>query len=127
MAQDCIKINGIEIWQPDSKELGYSFETTYTEDSTRTQDGVGHFTPLFTVEQLSYSASNVPAGKAAEILQQVAKGNNFTLHYYSLYHGAWKDGTFYVGKGNSNFNRLVLYDETVESLSFNMTGVNPID
>lgn len=126
MAQDRIKINGIDIFQPDSKELGYSFETTYSEDSTRTQDGVGHFTPLFTVEQLSYSASNVPVAKATEILQQVAKGGNFTLHYYSVYYGKWMDGTFYVGKGNSNFNSLVLYDETIESLSFNMTGVNPI-
>lgn len=126
MAQDRIKINGIEIWQPDSKELGYSFETTYSEDSARTQDGVGHFTPLFTVEQLSYSASNIPAYKASEILQNIAKGGNFTLHYYSLYYNEWRDGTFYVGKGNLDINSLVLNDETVEKLSFNMTGVDPI-
>lgn len=126
MAQDRIKINGIDIQQPDSGELGYSFETTYTEDSIRTQNGVGHFTPMFTVEQLSYSASHVPVAMAAEILQQVAKGGNFTLHYFSLYYGEWRDGTFYVGKGSSNFKHLVVNKESVETLSFNMTGVDPI-
>ena len=34
MAQDKIKMNGTVIWQPD-KDMGYSFETTYTEGSTR--------------------------------------------------------------------------------------------
>lgn len=126
MEQDRIRINGMDIWQPDSKELGYSFESTYSEDSTRTQDGVGHFTPLFTVEQLSYSASDIPVAEVAKILQAVAKGHNFTLHYYSLYYNEWRDGTFYVGRGNLDIKSLVVNDERVESLSFNMTGVDPI-
>lgn len=124
--QDLIKINGAEIFQPDSGNLGYSFETTYTSDSTRTQNGEGHFTPLFTVEQLSYKATDVPAKEVAKILQSVALGKKFTLHYYSLFYGGWRDGEFYVGKGQSNFSRLVLNDERVDSLSFNMTGVNPL-
>ena len=36
--QDVFKINGIVVAQPD-EELGYSWETTYTDDSTRTQTG----------------------------------------------------------------------------------------
>lgn len=59
MIQDRIKMNGTVIWQPD-KDMGYSFETTYTEGSTRSQAGEGHFTPMFTVEQYSYKASNIP-------------------------------------------------------------------
>lgn len=125
--QDKIKINGIEIHQPDRGNLGYSFETTYSDDSTRVQSGEGHFTPLFTVEQLSYSATNVPAAEASKILQAVGKGHCFTLHYYSLFYGEWRDAEFYVGKGQSNFDNLVLDEECVESLSFNMTGVKPID
>lgn len=121
-----IAINNIDIWQPDKGGLGYAFETTYTEDSVRVQSGAGHFTPIFTVEQLSYSASDVPVVEAAKILQQVAKGQNFTLHYYSLYLGKWRDAVFYVGKGDSNFKSLKVNEEKVESLTFNMTGVNPI-
>ena len=69
--QDLIRMNGKEIFQPD-EGLAYNFETTYTEDSTRLQDGSANFVPMFTVEQLSYQATDVPSDKAAEILQIVA-------------------------------------------------------
>lgn len=124
--QDRIRINGIDIWQPDKGGLGYDIATTYSEDSTRTQDGVGHFTPLFTVQQLSYSATMVPLVEAAKIIQQVAKGQNFILHYFDLFQGKWTDGEFYVGKASSNFDRLKATDEYIEKLTFNMTGVNPL-
>ena len=123
--QDSIKINGVEIYQPDSG-LKYAFESTYTKDSTRTQDGKGHFTPLFTVEQLGYSAKGIPVADAATILQMVAKGQNFTLHYFSTYYGVWRDGNVYVGKGDWQIGTLVDNGEILSSLSFNMTGVNPI-
>ena len=124
--QDRIKINGIDIWQPDRGGLGYDIATTYSEDSTRTQDGVGHFTPLFTVQQLSYSASMVPLVEASKIISQVAKGYNFTLHYFDLFQGKWTDGEFYVGKASSNFDKLKVTEECIEKLNFNMTGVNPL-
>lgn len=47
MAQDRMRINGEDIWQPD-EGLQYNTETTYTEDSTRVMTGAAHFTPLFT-------------------------------------------------------------------------------
>lgn len=125
MAQEKITINGITIWQPD-KGLAYSFETTYTEDSTRIQSGTGYFTPLFTVEQLGYTATNIPTGKVKEILQVIAKGASFPLHYYSLYYGTWRTDTFYVGQGQSSIGELIEGNEYCESFSFNMTGVNPI-
>ena len=71
--QDKIKINGREIFQPD-EGLKSSFETTYTEDSTRLQSGEANFVPLFTVEQFSYSATDVPLEEASYILQQIIKG-----------------------------------------------------
>lgn len=125
MAQNYITINGKRIKQPDIG-MGFDFETTYSEDSTRTQNGVGHFTPLFTAEAFSYTASNLSKEEMKTILQEVAKGQNFTLHYFSPYYGTWRDDTFYVGKGSLTIGRLNEDKESFSSLSFNMIGVNPI-
>ena len=125
MAQNYIKINNTVIRQPD-EGLGFDFETTYTEDSTRVQSGVLHSTPMFTVESLSYSASTLTVAEAKTILQFVAKGNTFTLHYFSPYYGAWRDDKFYVGKGSLEIGRLNESGERIDGLSFNLIGVNPI-
>lgn len=125
MAQEKITINGVEIRQPD-EGLGYDFETTYTEDSTRVQSGQLHITPLFTVEAFSYSATWLTADEMKTILRQVAKGSPFTLHYFSPFYGAWRSDSFYVGKGSLSIGRLITDKERFESLSFNMIGVNPI-
>ena len=125
MAQNYIKMNGIKIKQP-LKDLTYSFETTYTEDTTRTQDGALHATTMFTVEQLGYSAKNLTLYEMSQILQIIAKGNSFTLHYFSPYYGTWRDAPFYVGQGSLVIGCLKEDGETYESLTFNMTGVNPI-
>lgn len=125
MAQEYITMNGIKIFQPD-EGLEYNFTTTYTENSKRTQKGAGHFTPLFTVEQFGYTATDVPLDEASKIMKIVAKGKPFTLHYFSLYYGKWVDNKFYVGKGNLDFKRLTIKNGKVNKLSFNMTGVNPI-
>lgn len=123
--QDTIKINGIEIFQPD-EGLQANFETTYTSDSTRVQSGVMHATPMFTVEQFSYVATDIPVADAKVIIQQVIKGEPFTLHYFSPYYGMWRDDTFRVGKGQYSIGTLKAEEETLESLSFNMTGDNPL-
>ena len=123
--QDVIKINGIEIWQPD-KGLQSNFETKYSSDSTRVQSGVMHATPLFTVEQFRYAATDIPVSDASVILQQVIKGNSFTLHYFSPYYGIWRDDTFRVERGQFSIGNLKEDEERLESLTFNMTGDNPI-
>lgn len=123
--QDKYKINDIEIFQPDS-DLQASFETTYTSDSTRVQSGVMHATPMFTVEQFSYTATDVPVTEVKTILQQIIKGNPFKLHYFSPYYGRWRDGTFRVGKGQFQIGTLKADEEKISSLSFNMTGDDPL-
>ena len=126
MMQDLIRINGVDIFQPD-EGLGYNFETTYTEDSTRLQSGSANFVPMFTVEQLNYTATDIPMEEATKILQMIAKGNDFTLHYYSVYYGGWRDGKFRVGKSSSiSIGSLEDGNEKLSSLSFNMTGDNPL-
>ena len=125
-SQNKLLMNGAEIWQPDEGGLGYSFSTTYTEDTGRVQSGVLHLSGMFTVEQLSYEASGVPVAEAARILQIIAKGAAFSLYYFSAYYGMWRTAPFYVGQGDSNLKTLKISEERVERLSFNMTGVNPI-
>lgn len=123
--QNKILINGIEIYQPDSG-LKNSFATTYTSDSTRVQSGIGHFTPMFTVEQFNYTASHISTADASIILQQIITGQPFTLHYFSVYYNRWRDDEFYVGQGDFQIGTLIENDEYLDSLSFNMTGVNPL-
>ena len=125
MAQEKIKINNKEIFQPD-EGLSYDFETTYAEDSGRVQSGKMHASPLFTVEALGYEASDVPVTEVKKILKEVATGKFFTLHYFSPYYGTWRDAKFYVGKGSLDIGRLTENDERISSLSFNMIGVDKI-
>lgn len=123
--QNYIKINNVLVRQPD-EGLGYSFETTYTQDTTRSQSGKLHATALFTVESFSFKASNVTVFEMSELLQNIMKGGSFTLHYFSPYYGTWRDDKFYVSKGSLSIGRLNEDSETYDEVSFNMIGVNPI-
>ena len=124
--QDRFKMNGEVVWQPDSA-MAHAWETTATADSNRSQAGIDHITPMFTVEQYSYSASNIPVAEATRIIQKVAKGQKVLLHYWSVYHGGWRDGYFRVAKSqNVTIGSLVENEEMYEKLAFNMTGVNPL-
>ena len=125
MAQEYVTLNNIRIKQP-LEGLSYNFETTYTEDTTRVQTGELHATSMFTVEQLGYESKNLTVAEMREILQIIAKGNPFTLHYFSPYYGVWRNDSFYVGQGSLNIGSLKEDGEYYDSLSFNMTGVNPI-
>ena len=132
MAQEYIKIrksasdNWLVLPQPDSGALSYDFETTYTEDSGRTQTGAAVVRPLFTVEALGYSRAAVSKTMLEQILKIIAKGEQFQLHYYSAYYGGWCTSWFYVGKGQLNIGRLNEDKELFTSLEFNMVSVNPL-
>lgn len=123
--QNYIKINNALIRQPD-EGLGYSFETTYSQDTTRSQSGKLHATAMFTVESFSYKASNVAVAEMSQLLKLIMGGGIFTLHYFSPYYGMWRDDKFYVGKGSLSIGRLNESCETYDEVSFNMIGVNPI-
>ena len=125
MAQQRIMMNNIVIHQPD-EGLKFNTETKYSQDSGRVQNGDAHITPLFTVEQYGYTATNVPQKKATEIIQIVCTGKPFKLHYFSMYYGEWRDAMFFVGKGDFDISSLKEGEECVETLSFNMTGMKPI-
>lgn len=115
----------VAVRQPD-EDLGYSFETTYRADTTRSTAGVLVETPMFTVEQFQYKASDLTAAEMSQILQIVAKGQRFTMHYFSPYYGVWRDDVFYVGKGSLSIGQLDRDNGLFSSLSFNIVGVNPL-
>lgn len=62
----------------------------------------------------------------SQILKIIAKGQQFQLHYFSAYYGAWCQAWFYVGKGQLNIGRLNEGRELFTSLDFNMVSVNPL-
>ena len=124
--QELIKINGTVIKQPD-EGLGYGFETTYSADSTRVQSGAGHFTPIYTVESFTYTATNLTKDEMKTVLQFVAKGGRFTLHYFSPYFGEWRDAEFFVKRGTLTIGRLNESEERFEKISFSMQGVETVD
>ena len=125
MAQQRIMMNDTVIHQPD-EGLKFNTETKYSQDSGRVQNGEAHITPLFTVEQYGYTATNVPQEKATEIIRIICTGKPFKLHYFSMFYGEWRDAMFYVGKGDFDISSLKEGEECVKTLSFNMTGVKPI-
>lgn len=125
MAQEYFKINNVVIPLPDAG-VGYNFETTYTEDSGRTIDGVAHTATMFTVEALTLTWATLTLSQTSSLLQAVAKGDQFTFHYPSPYYGTWRDDSFYVGQGGLTMGRLNESQESMDGFSIQFTGVNPI-
>lgn len=112
------------IAQPD--ELGYSFETTYAEDSGRVQTGSATTSAMFTVEAFSVGYTFLSLAEAHAILQIIVPGKPFYMRYLSPYYGSWRTSTFYVGKGDLGWGRINTDEELVEDMKFNVVGVEPV-
>lgn len=124
MAQHKFLFNGTDILQPDDG-LGYDFETTYSEDTTRIMSGPLHETALFTVESFSFKATGVPLATVSALLRVIME-QRFTFHYLSMYYGSWRTDTFYVGKGSLSLGPVLEGGEYISSVQFNIIGVNPV-
>lgn len=125
MAQEKIKINGVEIWQPD-EELAWNYETTYTPDSTRVQSGEGHFTEMFTTESFGYTSSGMPAAEWAKISQMIV-GKKYDLYAWNPHFGKWMTMRCYTGQGSLNVKTLEVGNERFSSVSFNMVDLIPLE
>lgn len=125
MAQHRLLLDGKDVRQPDTG-LAFDFETTYTEDSGRIQTGVANITPMFTVERFSYVATDLTLQEMSQILQIVARGGFYTMHYLSPFFGRWRDDVFYTGQGSLVIGLWKEDEECYDSLSFNIIGRNPI-
>lgn len=117
--------SGTEILQPESG-LGFSFETTYTEDSGRIQTGEAVVCPMFTVRSYSYSRTRPSVKDVAKILGFIVTGGKFEMYVFDPVTATWKWDTFYVGKGNMDIGYLTADGGHYESFSFNAVGVMPI-
>ena len=125
MAQEKVKINGVEIFQPD-EDLAWDFETTYTPDSNRAQNGIGHFTEMFTVQSFGYTASHVPVAEWSKISQMIV-GRKFDLYCWNPHFGRWMTHRCNVGKGSLKIKSLEEGREKYSSISFNMTDIKPLE
>lgn len=123
--QDYIKINGITILQPDEDGYTANLSTTSTEDSDRDMSLVMHNTPIGTVESYSLKWTDIKAADMALILSQVLNKPSFTMHYFDILTGGWRDGTFYATTFNSPCKTIEDGVEAWDELSFNAIGVNP--
>lgn len=121
MAQDCYKINGTKIFQPD-QDVQYNWEKKYSESSDRSRSGKGSFTQLFLVDQFTYSASHIPITEAATILKAIRK-TSFIFHVWHPLYATWKDIKCYVSSGEDcTIGSLEENEEYYTSLSFNATA-----
>lgn len=125
MAQKRILINNTAIWQPD-RDLAWNYETTYTPDSTRTQNGMGYFTEMFTTESFGYTGSDIPVSEVSKILQMIV-GKKYNLYAYNPYFGMWMTMYCYTGQGSLNIGTLKDGGEKISSLSFNMIDIKPLE
>lgn len=124
---DRYKINGLLIPQPD-KDMECNFSTTYSEGSGRNQFGVARLTPLFTVMQYSYKATNVPIDeKSTNLVNAIIKGKPFTLYHWLAHKNEWRSEEFYVGRMKYNIGSISKDKKYYSEISFNMEGVNPLD
>ena len=121
--QDKIKINNVEIVQPDSG-LQYSFKKTYSDDTKETQDGTLHGTVVSVHEVLGYTATGIPVSKATALISAIISNNTFFLHYFSAYFGAWRTDVFRVPEGSLKIGSLNEDHELYDSISFTMEGVS---
>ena len=123
--QDYLTFNGVVVKVPDDDGYSANLATTSTEDSNRDMSLVMHNTPIGTVESYSLKWSELTPFEASAILQQVLNKPSFTVHYFDILTGTWRDGEFYASNFNAPARILLDGEEHWDELSFNIIGVNP--
>lgn len=121
---DLYMIDGEVIRQPD-EDTPFNWETTYSEDTSRSYTGTMYINPLFTVIQVPYRATELTEAEMSQILRKII-GRKFLFHYHSPYDGCWRDDYFYVGKGEAVLGQFNKNTATYSSLSFNATRIDTI-
>lgn len=126
MAQQQLKFGTYEA--PPTDQDGYQpqLATTSTANSTRTMKGKMKNTVLFTVEAYQLKWSYIKANEAAQILAQVVNKNEFDFWHFNIYKARWETGRFYAANFNAPVLNLTDGEETLDELSFQVTGTNPI-
>lgn len=127
MEQKEIKIDNVAYPQPDT--FNHRLETTDGESTTRPISGVLKGSPLFVVEAFEYEAKDLSVSDASNILKAITRRpgkETFQLYYFSPFYGMWRTDEFYVAQNSTRIGCLKEDQETIESISCNMIGVNPV-
>lgn len=117
--------DGVEIAQPE-RGMGYSYESTYTEDSGRVQSGTAIVAPMFTVKSYSYSRTHPTVAQVAQILSFIVGGGKYEMYAFNPKTGTWGWDVYYTGKGDMSIGYLTPDGGHYDSFSFNAVGVKPI-
>lgn len=118
------KINGVAIAAPSS----YSpiFATTSSTDSDRTQDGVMHNTPLFTIGGYDMTWDSLRWDEISNILKLCLGKPSVTLHYPNpCIPNTWQDGEFYSANYSMDAQSLEEEFERWDGLQINFRSVKP--
>lgn len=125
MAQQRYRFNGYEpIRQPTSVEFSYA--VTSTADSGNNQYGVMKNVVMFTKEAYKITFERLKSDEVSEIMQRVLGRGSIEFYYYSPHYGRWRTDQFYVANLNGQIATVKEGKEGSKSLSFQITGINPI-
>lgn len=126
MAQNHLKFGSYTAPEVDEDGYQISMATTSTENSGRTMRGNMKNSPLFTVEAYELKWTDLPAKTGGEILKQVLGKAEFDFFHYNVYKGVWEKAPFYAANFNAPCISLVVGEEKLDELSFQVTSVNPL-
>ncbi len=126
MSQQHVKFG--DYTPPDVDEDGYQpqLATTSSEKSGRTMKGGMMNTPLFTVEAYSLKWTDIKATDVANILSRVVGRSSFSFYHFNVYKAKWETGEFYAANYNTPVASLEEGKEKYDELSFQVTGINPL-
>lgn len=126
MAQNHLKFGDYTAPPVDQDGYQAKLATTSTSKSGRTMRGVMKNTAMFTVESYDLKWTNISVKEASLILEKVLNKNSFQFYHYNVYRSRWESGEFYAANYNTPVVDLTDEKETLNELSFQVTGINPI-
>lgn len=122
--QEQFKVDNVTIKAPDSYEP--VFATTSTNDSVRTQDGIMHNTPMFTIGGYNMQWGQLTWNEISAILNSMLGKSSFSFHHKDpTVPGQWIDKTFYASNFDMAAQTLKDGEEKWEGLSINVRRIMP--
>lgn len=125
MAQNKYSFNG---YIPNRQPIKVTpqLATTSTEESGRVQTGLMYNTTMFTVIAYDIEFGKIDGEDLAGILSAIVGKPSFAFHHFNVFKNRWETSQFYAA--NIDCSELKVKDgkEFVESLSFQVTAINPI-
>ena len=125
MAQQKYKFNG---QTPNRQPIKVTprLATTSTEESGRVQTGQMQNVTMFTVVSYDIEFGKVQGEDLAGILSAIMGKPSFAFTHFNIVRNTWETSQFYVA--NIECSELYVKEgkETVDSLKFQVTRINPI-